>query len=341
MGIWNKLFGAEAAPEQPAQNLSSRQRDRKPGPAPYTVERNQQICAERSAGAKTTELAAKYDLSVAFVRTITRNVPRPPQTFGPRGPHSQEIAERNVAMAAAYERGEENMQTLAEKYGVSRQRVEQILRPTGLPSRIKEERLIQRQVAQSHAEEIKTAIHSERERVLSEGVELVRQGSSIWFARRRLEEKFPGVLPVGSSCVSLACKQAGVVTKHGRWRDRQPKIARARELRAAGMSWNKIDERVRAEGLGRITGTFVAQYCPDLVGGFAPQPSAANGFEPAPPVQSGPESIWTDDAVVQLKTLWFGGSTAQQCADILGPTFTRNAVIGKLNRLRSTGQLTP
>lgn len=302
------------------------------------------------AGMSTAALAEKYKLSKLTIRQLTAGVPRPPQHFGPR---TQETAERNIAMVAAYERGEENMCTLADKYGVSQQRVEQILRPTGTTALVKEQRRLQREAAQSHAAEIKAAIRNERAGILVEGVELVRQGFSINEARRQLEKKYPGVLPSGAFCIQFACKQAGVEIKHGRWRDRQPRIDRARELRAAGMSWRAIDKQVMNEGLGRILPDFVSCYMPDLIehskqrlnGTVTTDFAAAVSSPPAEPrpkkVWVDPESIWTDEVVARLKTMWFNGSTAQQCSDILGPPFTRNAILGKINRLRSKGQLLP
>lgn len=45
------------------------------------------------------------------------------------------------------------------------------------------------------------------------------------------------------------------------------------------------------------------------------------------------ESIWTDDKIQQAKDLQFIGMTGAAIANALGPDFTRNCVIGKLNRL--------
>src|ERR1700709_1202951 len=45
---------------------------------------------------------------------------------------------------------------------------------------------------------------------------------------------------------------------------------------------------------------------------------------------------WSDDRVEQLKKLWEGGLSASQIAAELG-NVTRNAVIGKVHRLRLSG----
>ena len=42
---------------------------------------------------------------------------------------------------------------------------------------------------------------------------------------------------------------------------------------------------------------------------------------------------WTEERVGTLKQLWLDGATARQIAEILGEGVTRNAVIGKANRL--------
>lgn len=44
-------------------------------------------------------------------------------------------------------------------------------------------------------------------------------------------------------------------------------------------------------------------------------------------------SIWTDDAVAELRRRWEAGETASAIAKALGRRFTRNAVIGKAHRL--------
>ena len=47
-------------------------------------------------------------------------------------------------------------------------------------------------------------------------------------------------------------------------------------------------------------------------------------------------SIWTDDVVAELKKLWGDGYTCSQIAAEMGRGLTRNAVIGKVTRLKLT-----
>ncbi|MCB1155401.1 GcrA cell cycle regulator, partial [bacterium] len=50
---------------------------------------------------------------------------------------------------------------------------------------------------------------------------------------------------------------------------------------------------------------------------------------------------WTDERVELLKKLWMEGLSASQIAGELGEGVTRNAVIGKVHRLKLTGRAKP
>ncbi|MDB2384156.1 GcrA cell cycle regulator [bacterium] len=50
---------------------------------------------------------------------------------------------------------------------------------------------------------------------------------------------------------------------------------------------------------------------------------------------------WTDDRVATLKKLWLEGLSASQIATELGEGVTRNAVIGKVHRLKLSGRAKP
>jgi Mor family transcriptional regulator len=340
MGIWDKLFGNTQPADEPVQNLSVRKPYSNSRAAKDT--RNARIREDYEAGMKTVDIAEKYLLSTSYIHQLCKDLPR---RYRVPIPHKRpmEIVERNLAMVAAYESGEENLQSLGDKYGVSRERVRQILAPVGSTALVKEQRRIRREEAQAAAAELKAAVRAERAAKIAEAVEIVRQGFSINEARRRV----PG-LPING--LQLECKKVGVESSHGRWRDFGPKIARARELRATGLSWGAISNQLGAEGFGKFGPNFVTHHMPDLVERRTQHTNGAGSVaqpprEPAAPkprkVYVDPESIWTDDAVARLKIMWFNGNTAQQCADILGQSFTRNAIIGKVNRLRAAGELKP
>ena len=48
--------------------------------------------------------------------------------------------------------------------------------------------------------------------------------------------------------------------------------------------------------------------------------------------------IWAAPIIAKLQRLWAAGKTAGQIAEALGGTATRNAVLGKLHRLRLRGE---
>jgi GcrA cell cycle regulator len=50
---------------------------------------------------------------------------------------------------------------------------------------------------------------------------------------------------------------------------------------------------------------------------------------------------WTDERVELLKKLWLEGLSASQIAGMLGEGVTRNAVIGKVHRLKLSGRAKP
>lgn len=54
---------------------------------------------------------------------------------------------------------------------------------------------------------------------------------------------------------------------------------------------------------------------------------------------SGSKMAWTDDRVKILETMWLGGNSASEIAAVLD--VTRNAVIGKANRMGLSGRQSP
>src|SRR3982751_1872685 len=50
---------------------------------------------------------------------------------------------------------------------------------------------------------------------------------------------------------------------------------------------------------------------------------------------------WTEERVELLKKLWLEGLSASQIAGVLGEGVTRNAVIGKVHRLKLSGRAKP
>lgn len=50
---------------------------------------------------------------------------------------------------------------------------------------------------------------------------------------------------------------------------------------------------------------------------------------------------WTEERIELMKKLWLDGLSASQVAGVLGDGVTRNAVIGKVHRLKLTGRTRP
>jgi hypothetical protein len=323
MKILDRFFGANTPPPS--------KKGPPLGPRPETVERNNQIVADRRAGMRTDELCQKYQLGSHSILVICRGIrvsnPLPPRTVSPR---NEEIIEKYMNGATAT--------ALGIEYGLSRERVCQFLRPLHLTETRIERRRIAREAIEKEAADIKAQAKAEFGAKAAEAVELIRGGLSISEACRKIG------LTAGQqmALVRAACEKAGVESRHGRWRDFGPKIARVRELRAENKVWSEIDRICVIEGHGSVYGAWIQRHCPDLVIGRRlrePSPPSA----PKVPKQSPPDPnvVWTEERVRVLLDCWFRGISAMQCADVLGPPITKNAVIGKINRLRGAGLLKP
>lgn len=169
-----------------------------------------------------------------------------------RGPGATPQTERNNAIRAEYRAGISS-QAIADKYGLSRERICQLLRPYALPE-IKQEK--RREAKRVIAEE-REMIRAEFEALVLRGIELVREGKSIDEASRQL------ALPRG--ILGRRCLLLGVTSDWGRHRSRPEREARLRALCAAGHSASHAVKIMQAEG-ERIHYTWVKNHCPDLIG---------------------------------------------------------------------------
>lgn len=244
--------------------------------------------------------------------------------------HGNAKVSRNQEICRRYEAGETCGQ-LATVYGVTRERICQILRRNNLiEKKIQRRRLVQESLAED-----KAAALAEIAAKKTAAVDLVRKGASWGDAARQTG--------LTSSIVGYECNKAGVKSRHGRWRDFSEREAKVRALRAEGKTFSEIIRTLRTAGdPARLQ--WIYNNCPDLIQHQKPQSANSASFSVAPrppkPPRPDPESIWTDEKVAALKQHWRNGCSAQQISDIFGnPPFTRNAVIGKVNRLRHDRKL--
>jgi predicted DNA-binding protein YlxM (UPF0122 family) len=239
--------------------------------------------------------------------------------------------DRDIQITAAYEDGATSQQ-LADLYGISRERICQILRRSNAIELRASRRKTVMATFEREASAIKQAAKEDFDECLGRAIELVREGRSLAEAGREV-----GFNRTKVNFLGAACKKAGVATLHGRWRDNGPKISRVRELRATGMKWIDISAICEAERMGPVTQPWLNHHCPDLIRrGRRRNTGSANSLAKAAP-HPPRDDDWTQERVDYLVRLWLNGSSAQQCADILG--MTRNAIIGKINRVRTAGQL--
>lgn len=301
-------------------------------PAPLRLQRhslvirNEKIKAAFEAGKAVKDIAAEFGLALP---TIYQVLNRAGISCRVNTPTPLKKIIRNTEIIEKYKAGA-SVGTLGNEYGVTRERICQILRPHNLTNLKAEQKRIAREETEAEREAIIAGLKAARENAIEQAVEIVRAGGS-----RNDAIRVTG-LPV--YLVQQACKDAGLPHYHGRWHreaDNERRRIRARELRAAGKTWAEIKAITAAEG-DQIDMNWVARHCADLMG--TRQPRKQQPKQPKPTPQDYP---WSDDKIATLCRMYFKGCSAQQIADVLGQPFTRNSIIGKTNRLRAAGLLKP
>ncbi len=145
--------------------------------------------------------------------------------------------ERNKAICEAYTASKGNTVTLGKQYGISRERVAQILRKNNLIElRAERNKLAREMIAEDRAVE-KAAVLANFRRAEA----LVSEGKSINEAAFEV-----GLVPtVFQHWLKLNTKTK---SRHGRWQDWQPRIDRFLALRKAGHTIAKTIKIMNAEG---------------------------------------------------------------------------------------------
>lgn len=235
-------------------------------------------------------------------------------------------------------------QQIADEYGVTRERVCQVLRRDNVIGTAKERQRLARLQLKEQEAEIRAQAKAEIDRKIAEGIELVRGGKSISVAAAEV-----GLHIGGKATLGAAVRTAGIPLTHGRHRSFDERRRKVAALLAEGKTNAEIMKALRDEG-DPIYAAWLYNHFPESRRGHFPGatvPAAPKELSPRgyplvramarPPFN--PDAKWTDEKVVLLRRQWLAGSTAQQIADMLGGEFTRLAILGKVNRLREAGEL--
>lgn len=292
-----------------------------------TVMRDQKIKAAIDTGKTAKEISDETGFSLQAVYRALRREGVPLLIGAPR-PRRRPKTDRNAQIIEKYKNGA-SAEQIGSEYGITRERICQILRPHNLTNIKAEQKRIAREFVEAERSKIVDQIKSTRAGAVAEAVAIVRNGGSRNDAVRRTG------LPV--HVVHSACNQAGLPHRHGRWAreiEFQKRMDLIRTMRAEGKLWNEI---------GHSHYSWAVRNMPEIIGahpkktrGVATVKAAAS----AAPIPPAPD-VWTPEKVATLCRMYFDGCSAQQIADVLGEGFTRNSVIGKSNRLRAAKQLLP
>ncbi len=181
-------------------------------------------------------LEIKQEGYVASDRKNSASLGRPP------------MADRDAAICKAYTTGQGNTITLGKQYGISRERVAQILRRDNLIELLAERKKLAREIIAENRTAEKAAVQAK----FKHAEALVAEGKSINAAAFEV-----GLVPA----VFQRWLKLHTTTKsqHGRWRDWQPRIDRFLALRGAGHTMAKAIEIMQAEG-ERIHVNWIYQH---------------------------------------------------------------------------------
>lgn len=173
-----------------------------------------------------------------------------------------QIAERNREIVRLF-RADKTLESIGEKYGITRERVRQIVKRAGEKTRREQAKSIRANIVDCAANnvsvaEISTSMAIKKDAVyrtlrsagvranrevpgyLSDDIvaraDLVRKGLSIRAASggdRRIEAK-----------LGRYCAIHNIETKHGRWIERKERLELIATLRAAGVTWIEVAKAV-------------------------------------------------------------------------------------------------
>jgi hypothetical protein len=172
-------------------------------------------------------------------------------------------AARTQQIGEAYAAGL-TLEEIGKQHDLTRERIRQILLRSGL-KRIRDE------VEREEMERMRGKIRAEFKARARKAARLVRGGMSINGVARKTG--------LTISAVKAACRRAGVRSHHGRWRAVEVRKARVLELRAQGMTNDKIIQVMRSEG-DSINPNWMVRHCPKRTAHKANSSSSRIGGSP-------------------------------------------------------------
>lgn len=176
----------------------------------------------------------------------------------PAGAWSANI-ERDAEILRLYEEENASSPQLERMFGISRERVCQILRKTNtIETRLERRRIAQAALKQERTRIKRAAVKDRRDR-MSAAVELVRAGESM-----RQASVQAGLSPSMTNQLGAECRAAGVPVRHGRHgRDWSERRRRVKELYDKDMPRSQIVRALREED-PTIHDAWISQRMPEL-----------------------------------------------------------------------------
>lgn len=270
--------------------------------------------------------------------------------------------ERIAAIRARFDRGE-TLQAIGDSYGLTRERVRQIVAKTGAEPRfvtfgkrraeiaaaVKAENLSSDEAAARYGigRGAVLAICSAfgvvcRQDFLWNSPEiaaladLVRGGMSIHMAAGHVHKV--------ERLIWQYCQRNGIVSRYGRWHDRSPRVAMVQKMRAQGAGWEAIAAAVtELEGhhVGRAgLYMWVRNHLDKDVWKHVRPARKPRIYVPGPGKGRGPRRPAEQcDTIKEAARINYGKATAAEIAALHG--VSRNVIIGHWFRLRRAGLLPP
>jgi hypothetical protein len=335
------------------------------------------VAADLRAGLPGSIVAKKHGISPATIYGIRDHFGIAPAPRGPKpqqAPYDPEAARlwqehrkatelRRTNIIALFEDGE-TLASIGEQFGITRERVRQIVRAAGMKPRLAQGKERRAAIATQMRDEAMTAkMAAERfgfdpadaHRIAHEfGFILTPEPRLIDEPRfAEMAEKVRGGMSIRNAAGSdhpteaaLAryCEEHGIKSVHGRWRPRQERAALVRVMRASHRTWAQVAEAVSAVE-GYITGPAAihawsqrhmarGEYTPPK----RPERPAAERRARGAGKGHGPRvPVAVCDEVREAARLNYGKAPASEIAKAHG--VTRNVIIGHWFRLRRAGLL--